>query len=147
MLVIDFEKMVIEDSPTITMASCKISAQKPLKEQVENFINNNPYKQDINIVFELEDEQEDFNEEDFLSTVNRILIYLFEAITDKSKGRKREYRLDVPASFFEVNVSRGMLKRAVNYQTSLNRFNVIVQSGLSDLFYTMLSKGDSKCEN
>ena len=34
---------------------------------------------------------EDFNEEDFLSTVNRILIYLFEAITDKSKGRNREY--------------------------------------------------------
>lgn len=63
--------------------------------------------------------------EAFLTAVNVIISCFFKYITLDS-GRKREHRLDIPDRLSCVNASKGVLKKAVNQQTRVQKFNLKV---------------------
>lgn len=67
----------------------------------------------------------EMGEDDFLSLTNTIVALFFTLII-KNLGRDRERRLDVPAKLTECHMSSGMLKKAINHQTQLNKFNLSI---------------------
>ena len=64
----------------------------------------------------------------FLSYVNTFLALFFQRITTGEK-RKREARLDVPQRLKDVHCSLTMLKKAINYVTLFDNFNIKITLG------------------
>lgn len=77
------------------------------------------YKLDI-------DTHNSIDEQDFISLINLATFTFFQVLV-QVRGRKREHRLDVPASLSKLHISASTLKRAVNYQTLNNIFNLEIQ--------------------
>ena len=71
---------------------------------------------------------EPLSEEAFESAVKLILAAAFEAITSKD-GRKRERRLDVPENLKTLNCNMSLLKNAINYQTTVDKFQIEIYGG------------------
>lgn len=69
-------------------------------------------------------------EEEFECAVNCALSCFFsELIGTLGLGRSRERRLDVPENLkIEVNCNMSLLKRAINYKTKLDRFQLTLSS-------------------
>lgn len=66
----------------------------------------------------------ELNEEEFESAVNCALTYFFDALVGR-EGRARERRLDVPEHLKRnINCNMSLLKRAINYQTLVNNFQL-----------------------
>lgn len=79
----------------------------------------------------LDQDYKGLGEEDFESAVNCALSCFFEEMIGGrlGSGREREYRLDVPENLkTEVNCNMGLLKRAINYKTKLDRFQLTISS-------------------
>lgn len=77
--------------------------------------------------------------EGFLTAVNIILINFFNYIT-LDKGRKREHRLGIPDCLSAVKMSYSLLKKAINQQTKINKFNIVVT--YKDLTFTLCDNKD-----
>lgn len=77
--------------------------------------------------FAISVQKEDYselNEEVFESAVSCALAYFFDALVGKL-GRPRERRLDVPEHLKRnINCNMSLLKRAINYQTLVNNFQL-----------------------
>jgi len=66
--------------------------------------------------------------EDFVSFGQQIISIIFNHLIDTENKRDRESRLDVPVSLKEqVYMPLNWLKNAINYQTKINKFNIIVR--------------------
>ena len=72
----------------------------------------------------------------FISIVNVTLAELFNYLIITTETRKREHRLDVPEKLRGANMNWSLLKKAVNQETNVNRFNVIITYG--DLIYNLV---------
>ena len=86
---------------------------------------------------------EELPEDDFESVVNCTLTCFFDALVGGkfAVGRNRERRLDVPENLkLEVNCMMSALKRAINYQTKINRFQLTISSG--ELKYILVGDYD-----
>ena len=71
---------------------------------------------------------------DFLSIVNVATACFFAQFVEK-EGRKRERRLDVPDNLKALKVNMTLLKRAINYQTKADLFNLMIH--YKDLTFVM----------
>ena len=80
---------------------------------------------------------------DFESITNVILTVFCGAIA-QNEGRPREHRLDMPWQFADVNIKRNLIKKLVNYKTTIDRFNIAVRS--TNFFYHSIGE-DSVCDN
>lgn len=82
----------------------------------------------------------------FTTAVNIIISVVLDSLcVQPHKGRPRERRLDVPEKLKVANVSMSLLKKCVNTQTYLDRFNIHItwQNNGMDYHYNMLTpKGD-----
>lgn len=82
---------------------------------------------------------EPFTEESFESAVKVILAAFFEELVGQSRaGRPRERRLDVPESLKGVSCNMSLLKRAVNYKTIVDKFQVQIDGTDEDGFRYIL---------
>ena len=82
---------------------------------------------------------EPLTEESFESAVKVILAAFFEELVGQSGlGRPRERRLDVPEALKEVNCNMSLLKRAVNYKTVVDKFQVQIDGTDEDGFRYIL---------
>lgn len=91
-----------------------------------------------NFAFDLLGEIE---EEEFETAVNVILAAFFEMMIDTKLGRPRERRLDVPENLKkEVNCNMSLLKRAINYKTIIDRFQLTI--GCRSLRYILVGGYD-----
>ena len=85
---------------------------------------------------------EPFTFESFESAVNVVLTAFFEELTGRSGvGRPRERRLDVPEELKVVNCSMSLMKRAVNYKTVVDKFQVQIDGNDEDGFRFILVGG------
>jgi hypothetical protein len=85
---------------------------------------------------------EPFTFETFESAVNVVLTAFFEELTGRSGvGRPRERRLDVPEELKVVNCSMSLMKRAVNYKTVVDKFQVQIDGNDEDGFRFILVGG------
>lgn len=86
--------------------------------------------------------KEPFTFETFESAVNVVLTAFFEELTGRSGvGRPRERRLDVPEELKVVNCSMSLMKRAVNYKTVIDKFQVQIDGNDEDGFRFILVGG------
>lgn len=79
----------------------------------------------------------------FLSVVNTITAIFFNNVLlggSPSARRKRDYRLDVPDKLKNVKCPRGMLKNAVNNETTMNIFNLTIH--YKDLSFVLADEKD-----
>lgn len=135
MNILNLESMKIEKAEHLTYygTDLEVNVREPLcfvREQISaalrNFIgkaHDEPAHFDITLT-----PVGDMSEEDFLSLTNTIVALFFTLII-KNLGRARERRLDVPAELTECHMSSGMLKKAINHQTTFNRFNLTINWG------------------
>lgn len=75
--------------------------------------------------------------DDFISFSQQITSIIFSHLIDEpAQPREREFRLDVPANLKEqVYMSLHWLKNAINYQTKINKFNIMVRGYFQDDTY------------
>lgn len=120
----------------INMDDDHLTTPKALHDEIALVFENKTYNQaneevserPTTFVFDLNTAKE-VSPDDFLSYVNITLATFFEVIVSSS-GRPREHRLDVPAELLDqVHCSRGLLKRAINYTTTYNIFNIEIRCG------------------
>ena len=117
--------MMVENETVSKMSSLLQSAVKNLLADVDP---GKIYNFNITV---LTPEYQGLSEDDFESAVNCALSAFFDGLIGGKLGvgREREYRLDVPESLkTEVNCSMGLVKRAINYKTKLDRFQLTISS-------------------
>ena len=86
--------------------------------------------------YELEVKKE-LSVESFESAIKLILAAFFEALIEQpKKGRPRERRLDVPEELKQANCNMSLLKRAINYKTIVDKFQIEIRCG--DLNYNLV---------
>jgi len=98
---------------------------------------NNPVS--LEVVIDGQGEATEEEAENFVTIVN-ICATEFLRLLCLDKGRKREYRLDVPEKLKVVKVSLSSLKNVINSDTYLNQFNFTVK--YKDLIYMMIDSKD-----
>lgn len=76
--------------------------------------------------------------ESFYTFVNICASEFFQQIVDMQKHRNRERRLDVPEGLRAVKTSFSVIKRAVNYETIIDNFNLVIK--YKDLVYTLCNE-------
>lgn len=125
---IELENINIEDSVWIN--------KQKIKEECNKLLLNKPAIA-VNYNFTID---KDINEESFIGLTNLIVSCFFECIIT-ANGRHRERRLDVPEKLQCAHASQGLLKRAVNFQTTIDNFNLTIDCG--DFHYILISdKGE-----
>jgi len=75
--------------------------------------------------------------ENFLSVINVGSVELLRLLCTEN-GRPREYHLDVPEKLKVAKVSLSSLKKAINFDTYLNQFNLTIK--YKDLVYVMFDE-------
>ena len=109
-----------------------------IKPAVKNLVADLNENKIYNFAFDLLGEIE---EEEFESAVNVILAAFFEMMISSKLGRARERRLDVPENLKkEVNCNMSLLKRAINYKTVVDRFQLTI--GCRSLQYILVGGYD-----
>lgn len=109
-----------------------------MKHAAKNLVADLDEDKIYNFAFDLLGEIE---EEEFETAVNVILAVFFEIMTDTKLGRPRERRLDVPENLKkEVNCNMSLLKRAINYKTVVDRFQLTI--GCRSLQYILVGGYD-----
>lgn len=79
--------------------------------------------------FELRSSDGIIDADEFESFVNVCLSWFFAAFVEMTP-RAREKRLDVPENLKQgVNCSLSLLKRAINYTTPIDKFNITIRCG------------------
>lgn len=75
--------------------------------------------------------------DDFISFSQQITSVIFSHLIGESvQPREREFRLDVPTNLKEqVFMSLHWLKNAINYQTKINKFNIMIRGYFQDDTY------------
>lgn len=108
-----------------------------IKHAVKNLVADLNEDKIYNFAFDLLGEIE---EEEFETAVNVTLAAFFEMMVGKL-GRPRERRLDVPENLKkEVNCNMSLLKRAINYKTVIDRFQLTI--GCRSLQYILVGGYD-----
>lgn len=123
------EEMIIKGLQIGFSRDCPISKLSlSIKEAVKNTVADLSADKTYNFVFDM---CSNINEEEFETVVNVILAAFFEIITGQLRfGRNRERRLDVPEELkTSVNCSMSLLKRAINYRTVVDKFQLVVNCG------------------
>ena len=110
-----------------------------IKYAAKNLVADLDENKIYNFAFDLLGEIE---EEEFETAVNVILAAFFEMLVGKSGvGRPRERRLDVPENLKkEVNCNMSLLKKAINYKTVIDRFQLTI--GCRSLQYILVGGYD-----
>ena len=93
--------------------------------------------------------------DDFVSFSEQITSVIFSNLVDSTQPRQREFRLDVPANLKEkVFMPLHWLKNAINYQTKINKFNIVIRGYFQDDTYlkfnlvnSISTEGIEVCEN
>lgn len=132
---LDLDKLqVIKEYNFSTLTdTIKVSDNMPLsqvkeltKQMCQRLFYSNFIKIETFFDIQLEADFSDNFEEQFESFINVFTATFFDFICT-SGGRKRERRLDVPERLKEkVRVSTSALKKAINYQTLIDKFNLRV---------------------
>ena len=74
--------------------------------------------------------------DDFVSFSEQITSVIFSHLVDSTQPRQREFRLDVPTNLKEkVFMPLHWLKNAINYQTKINKFNIVIRGYFQDDTY------------
>ena len=143
----DLETKIIADSNEIITKGVSIRINENMnineitlisKEAVKNLLADlNPDKV-YNFAFDLMAEQ--LSEEVFETVVNVLVAAFFQGMRI-DKGRPRERRLDVPEELKVVNCSMSLMKRAVNYKTVVDKFQVQIDGNDEDGFRFILVGG------
>ena len=108
-----------------------------IKHAAKNLVADLDESKIYNFAFDLLGEIE---EEEFETAVNVILAAFFEMMVGKL-GRPRERRLDVPENLKkEINCNMSLLKRAINYKTVVDRFQLTI--GCRSLQYILVGGYD-----
>lgn len=88
--------------------------------------------------FELRSSDGVIDADEFESFVNVCLSWFFAAFVEMTP-RAREKRLDVPENLKQgVNCSLSLLKRAINYTTPIDKFNITI--GCGDLRFELVGE-------
>lgn len=131
-----FQTFTIELENINTEDSVWINKQK-IKEECNKLLLNKPA---ISVNYNFIINNKDINDENFISLTNLIVSCFFECIIT-ANGRPRERRLDVPKKLQNAHASQGLLKRAVNFQTTIDNFNLTIDC--DDFHYILISdKGE-----
>ena len=144
MFFIDLDKLEIKESNNCSIVSEKIEVDvddattiiaSKARDICDKLLNKNKWNKPV--VFNIIIDSEPMEKEDFITIVNVFNAVFFEKII-VYKGRKRERRLDIPKNFFPVHISAGLLKKAINYQTKVDKFNLTIR--YNDLCYYMIDE-------
>ena len=144
MFFIDLDKLEIVESNDCSIVSEKIEINtddattiiaSKAREICDKLLNKNKWNKPV--IFNVILDSAKMNQEDFVSTVNIFNAVFFEKIVIH-KGRKRERRLDVPKNLFSIHISAGLLKKAINNQTKVDKFNLTIRC--NDLCYYMIDE-------
>ena len=76
-------------------------------------------------------------EEDAIVCISELITNTFFQIITTEEDRNREYRLDLPDNLTVLNMNRLYLKKAINYKTSRDKFQISIKFG--DKFSFMLN--------
>ena len=123
------EKVAIDINDSATVIASKA------RDICDKLLNKNKWNKPV--VFNIIIDSKQMEKEEFVTIVNVFNAVFFEKII-VHKGRKRERRLDIPKSFFPVHISVGLLKKAINYQTKVDKFNLTIRC--NDLCYYMIDE-------
>ena len=90
------------------------------------------------IIIDGEGEASEEEAENFLVVVNTIVAQFFQDFIKMGVGRPRERRLDVPEKIKPLKMNLSTLKRAVNFKTHTDQFNLIIK--YKDLVYMLVDE-------
>ena len=115
----------IEENSSISSMASLIEAA--VKKMVKDLDGDKVYNFAIDV---LTTEETELNEDDFESAVCCVLSSFFNCLIGKEgAGRQRERRLDVPENLKkDVNCNMSLLKRAINYKTQVDKFQLTISS-------------------
>ena len=117
--------ITIEENCSIS--SMALSIGDAVKKMVKDLDGDKVYNFAVDI---LTTGQDELTEDDFESAVCCTLSMFFDALISKlGVGRQRERRLDVPENLKkDVNCNMSLLKRAINYKTQVDKFQLTISS-------------------
>lgn len=125
MLIINLDKLKIETVYNLQTIEVLVSMKGDVKAQIEKVFADLDIHSFIDFHFCLTDIEDDADE--FLSAVHTVLAWFFKYLCT-SEGRQREHRMDVPSHLKGIHVSMGALKKAINYKTLVDQFNIQIVS-------------------
>ena len=151
MLFVNLDKMIIEDIDVAMTQTVETNITINADESV--MYNQMVIQNACDLLFEQQTDDkptvykinlkndEKITDEDFIGLVNLINAVFFNKFIILSKGRARERRLDIPDSLRSVHVSGGLLKRAINYATKCDIFNLVITYGnyIHEEYYYILA--------
>ena len=144
MFFIDLDKLEIIENNNCSIVSEKIEIDtddattviaSKARDICDKLLNKNKWNKPV--TFNVIIDSEPMEKEEFVTIVNVINAVFFEKII-VHKGRKRERRLDIPANLSSIHISVGLLKKAINYQTKVDKFNLTIRC--NDLSYYMIDE-------
>lgn len=130
----DFKYTTKEISTRINFDAAVSEAKKAFESALSQIISQDPLA--VHYVVNIEGEGVATDEEinNFLSIVN-VGCAVFFSLFVTSERRDREWRLDVPAQLKVAKTSFSLMKKAVNYKTVNNIFNLTIK--YKDLFFVL----------
>lgn len=146
MFFIDLNKLKIIEDDDYSVVSKKIEINSDdstiiiaskAREVCNKLLDKNKKSNNKSTVFNITIDIDKIEKEDFITIVNVFNAVFFEKIVIH-KGRERERRLDIPENLSFIHTSAGLLKKAINNQTKINKFNLIIKC--NDLYYYMIDK-------
>lgn len=149
-LVNDYNFITKEFDLELTNADTIFDIKSKTRSAVEYLFDQTALETHIKVNLSLSEPIADLDDADayFTTAVNVITSVILDSICiQPHKGRTRERRLDVPENLKVINANMSLLKKCINMQTYLNRFNISVDwtNNNIDYHYTMITqRGDEE---
>lgn len=125
------EEIIVRGSNVVINENTSLSEllflmERAVKNAFQNIDATKVYSFEINV----SSTDGDINEEQFESVVHVGVSAFFNNLINGKLGRPRERRLDVPDNLKEnVNCNMSLLKRAINYRTLIDKFQLQIKTG------------------
>lgn len=133
----DFHFTTIEDEIQISKDAAVFEAQRDARALCGRIVR----KDGLNVSYVINIKTDEPNEDFFLTMVNIVNAEFFKAMTTED-GWKREYRLDVPEKLRGLHINMSLIKKACNFKTVNNVFNLTIKCG--DFVYYLCDEKNFK---
>ena len=115
----------------ITLAEAYDMNISKFKEIIKNIINKEDLSSLTDYCFniELDDNLSADEEVEAIVCISELITNTFFQTITTEEDRNREYRLDLPDNLTVLNMNRLYLKKAINYKTLIDKFQISIKFG------------------
>ena len=123
----------------LTLAEAYDMNVSKFKEAIKNIIDKENLSSLTDYCFNigLDDSLSTDEEEDAIVCISELITNTFFQTIITEEDRNREYRLDLPDNLTVLNMNRLYLKKAINYKTLIDKFQISIK--FDDKFNFMLN--------